>query len=159
MMHESNDELQLGYLIFEVSRLMRRLFEEEAKGLGLTMQQARVISFLDDYPEGISQRHIAQAIDRDPMTMSGILDRLQKQKLVSRVVDPSDSRAKLVLLTDEGKVLLRKARAVGQSIGQTLSDRVLSHIPDSQREALISGLELIRSELSDMSYANKDKEK
>nr|WP_319483473.1 MarR family transcriptional regulator [uncultured Cohaesibacter sp.] len=158
-MTDNRVDLQVGNLIFEVSRLMRRRFEEEAKGLGLTMQQARVISFLHEASSGLPQKTIAKAIDMDPMTLSGILDRLQKRKLVQRIVDPSDSRAKQVMLTEDGRALYNEARAIGEGIGQKLADRVLCRLPDSQREALITGLGVIRDELGDMSFAQKDKEK
>ncbi|WP_316861860.1 MarR family transcriptional regulator [uncultured Cohaesibacter sp.] len=158
-MSETNDDLHLGYLIYEVSRLMRRLYEQEAKSLNLTMQQARVISFLNNHPGGISQTQIANAFDRDPMTMSGILDRLQKRELVKRVVDPSDSRAKLVLLTEEGECLYKKAKAVGSEIREKLTDRVFGRLSNSQKDALVEGLEAIRDELGELSYGHKEDEK
>ena len=37
------------------------------------------------------------------MTMSGILDRLEKRGLINRIPDPTDSRAKLAAITDEGR--------------------------------------------------------
>ena len=156
MMHDTHNDLQVGYLVFEVSRLIRRLFDEEAKTLGLTMQKSRVIACLHRNPDGLSQTAAAHAIDIDPMTLSGILDRLEKRDLIERGHDPSDSRAKLVTLTKKGEALYQRARAVGETIGHKLHNRALCQLDDARREILISGLQIIRDELSDMSLDRKD---
>ncbi len=158
-MQQHESELHVGYLVFEVSRLMRRLFEEETKRLGLTLQQARVISFLHHQSSETTQIGIAHAIGIDPMTLSGILDRLQKRGVVAREQAANDSRAKQVILTEQGKALYREVRAVGEGIGQKLYDRALSSLEPAQRESLVAGLEIIRNELNDMSSDHEDTRK
>ncbi|WP_319533713.1 MarR family transcriptional regulator [uncultured Cohaesibacter sp.] len=152
-------DIQIGYLIFEVSKLIRRQFEEEAKAFGLTLQQSRVIGFLHKHPSGQSQASIACAIDSDPMTLSGILDRLEKRGVVERGPDPSDSRAKLAKLTDVGEELFVQVRAVGEGIGRRLHERALSHLDQSQLDTLINGLTVIRDELSATSPDQKEETK
>ena len=50
------------------------------------------------------------------MTMSGILDRLEKRGLISRIPDPTDSRAKVAAITDEGREIVQTARHVGLEV-------------------------------------------
>ncbi|SNY90721.1 DNA-binding transcriptional regulator, MarR family [Cohaesibacter sp. ES.047] len=158
-MTEKPSEIQIGYLIFEVSKLIRRQFEEEAKSLGLTLQQSRVMGFLQRHPAGQSQSSIAREIDSDPMTLSGILDRLEKRDLVERSPDPQDSRAKLVTLTSEGVSLFVKARALADGIGKRLHDRALCRLDEDQLDALLLGLTSIRDELSTTSPDQRDQVK
>ena len=65
----------MGYLIHEVARLMKRRFEEEAKVHGITLPQWRVLAQIA-LNDGITQVGLATAADTDPMTISGVLDRL-----------------------------------------------------------------------------------
>lgn len=46
----------------------------------------------------------------DKATIVKIIDKLEDQKLVKRVVDPKDRRSKLVSLTEKGKKFLEKVR-------------------------------------------------
>ena len=87
----------LGYLIHEVARLLKRRFEEEAKAHGITLPQWRALAQIA-LKDNITQRSLADAIDADQMTVSGILDRLEKRGLIDRFPDPKDSRAKLARL-------------------------------------------------------------
>lgn len=105
----------LGYLLHEVSRLMKRRFEEEARAHGVTMPQWRALAQISD-SDGITQVALAQAMDADPMTVSSILDRLEKRQLITRQADPSDSRAKVSSLTEEGIAVVETARAVGAAM-------------------------------------------
>nr|WP_319515447.1 MarR family transcriptional regulator [uncultured Cohaesibacter sp.] len=148
-------EQHVGYLLFEVSRLFRRRYEEQSKCCGLTLQQARVIGFLSHHTDGLSQATLAHSVDSDPMTISGILDRLEKRNLVKRVQDPEDSRAKLVTATAEGKELFIHAR----SISRELFDQILGNLKDGHREILMESLKSIRDQLIDMSPENKESQK
>jgi DNA-binding MarR family transcriptional regulator len=111
-MAASEPTASLGYLIHEVGRLMRRRFEEEARTHGITLPQWRALGQIAKN-DCLTQKAIAELTDTDPMTVSGILDRLEKRGLIERIVDPSDSRAKLARLTPAGLELFTTAREVG----------------------------------------------
>lgn len=51
---------------------------------------------------------LAEHLDVRPSTMSQMIDRLEKVRLVSRETDSNDARVKLVSLTDEGSELIRQ---------------------------------------------------
>ncbi|MGN6488429.1 MAG: MarR family winged helix-turn-helix transcriptional regulator [Devosia sp.] len=133
----------LGYLVHEVARLMKRRFEEEARSHGLTLAQWRALSQVATH-DCITQREIADSMDADPMTVSGILDRLEKRGLIERYADPSDSRAKLARLTPAGEELFQIARNFGLAMYQT----AIAGLSAGEREALQAGLEKMRANLS-----------
>jgi DNA-binding MarR family transcriptional regulator len=105
----------LGYLLHDVARLMKRRFEEEARAQGVTLPQWRALAQVA-FTGNISQVALAQALDADQMTVSGVLDRLEKRGLITREADPSDSRAKLAQVTEKGLLVVKTARAVGTAM-------------------------------------------
>lgn len=133
----------LGYLIHEVARLMKRRFEELARIHEITLPQWRALAQIatDDC---VTQRAIADKIDADPMTISGILDRLEKRGLIERYADPSDSRAKLARLTPSGRELFDTARTVGLA----MYEQALEGVTAEQRDAVITALSMMRDNLS-----------
>lgn len=132
----------LAYLVHEVAKLMKRRFDEEAQRHGITMPQWRTLAVIAQH-DGITQSAIAAEIDADPMTVSGILDRLDKRRLIDRYPDPSDSRAKLATLTDEGQLLYEEARRVGLDLYRS----TLVGLSQSEQDAALHALCLMRDNL------------
>ena len=144
-------EKSIGFLVHEVARLFRRRFEDEARTHNVTLPQWRALIEIHKN-EGISQVSLAGCIDTDPMTMSGILDRLEKRGLVERYPDPNDSRVKLARLTDEGSALVRTARLLGRE----LYENALAGLSQAERDRLSAGLILIRNNLNNMTAEEKE---
>lgn len=136
----------LGYLIHEVARLLKRRFEEEAKAHGITLPQWRALAQIA-LKDNITQREIADSIDADPMTVSGILDRLEKRGLIDRFPDPTDSRAKLARLTPGGDQLFRKAKEVGLAMYEAAT----VGLSETEREVMKTALCKMRDNLSGQS--------
>lgn len=144
-------EKSIGFLVHEVARLFRRRFEDEARTHNVTLPQWRALIEIFKN-EGISQVSLAGCIDTDPMTLSGILDRLEKRGLIERYPDPNDSRAKLARLTEEGASLVRTARHVGRE----LYENALSGLSEAERDRLSNGLIRIKNNLNNMTAEEKE---
>lgn len=89
----------LGYLVSDVSRLMRRAFQKQIEGSSLTLAQARVLVYVSRN-EGIRQVDLADLLEVQPMTLARLIDQLAQAALVERRADPSDRRAYQVYPTD-----------------------------------------------------------
>jgi len=135
----------IGYLIFDVARLMKRRFEDEAKLHGFTLPQWRALAEISR-GDGISQVALASALDVDQMTVSGIVSRLEKRGLIAREADPNDSRAKLARLTSEGETLIADAKNVGRAV----YERALAGLGEAERDRLTAGLKMLRDNLNEM---------
>jgi DNA-binding MarR family transcriptional regulator len=141
----------IGYLVHEVAKAFRRRFEEDAKRQGLTLPQWRVLAELARQG-GLSQVRLAAAIDAGTMTLSGIVDRLEKRGLVAREQDPGDSRAKIVRLTDEGQALFDTAKALATQ----LYSNAIEGLSDAELRAIARSLIRIRNNLSGAPAEQKD---
>ncbi len=151
MTQEMNKEGSIGYLVHEVARLFRRRFEDEARIHGVTLPQWRALAEIS-HNEGISQVALAGCIDTDPMTLSGILDRLEKRGLIERYTDPNDSRAKLARLAPAGHELVNTAR----NVGRELYTNALDGLSEDQRAEMTAGLICIRNNLVNLTAEQKE---
>jgi len=102
-----NTDRPLGFLLHDVTRLMRQHFNHKAQGLGLTQAQYRVLLHLSRC-EGIQQVGLAERLDVQPMTLARLLDKLQQGGLVERQRDPVDRRAFRLHLTAKAQPLLEQ---------------------------------------------------
>src|SRR4030088_3838650 len=85
----------LGFLLHDVARLLRRRFEQNARGSRLTRSQWQVLAYLAKN-EGINQSGLAYLLEIEPITLGRILDKLQMLGLIERHPDPSDRRGRLL---------------------------------------------------------------
>lgn len=95
----------VGTLLAQVSRLMRRGFDARAREIGVTRPQWQVISLLR-LRSGCNQGALAEMLEVEPITVGRMIDRLQDSGLVERRADPADRRAWRLHLTDKGEGLV-----------------------------------------------------
>ncbi|MFM7027770.1 MAG: MarR family winged helix-turn-helix transcriptional regulator [Chakrabartia sp.] len=138
-----NEGDNLGALIADVSHLLRRSFDERARGIGISRPQWRVLTKLNRH-EGIHQGGLAELIEVEPITLCRMVDRLQEADLVERRADPADRRAWRLYLTDKARALLEDMRPL--ALG--LFDEALTGIAPKEQEALLLALARIRANLS-----------
>jgi DNA-binding MarR family transcriptional regulator len=105
----------LGFLIGDVSRLLRRSFDARARTIGVTRPQWRVLTMLTRH-EGINQGGLADLIDVEAITLCRMVDRLAEAGLVERRSDPADRRAWRLYLTDKAKPLLDDLKILGEDL-------------------------------------------
>ena len=135
----------MGFLIGDVSRLMRRRFDERARAIGVTRPQWHTLTKLSRV-EGINQGGLADLLEVEPITLCRMIDRLEEAGLVERRRDPNDRRAWLIFITDKARPMIDQLRLVADR----LFDDVLIGLDDAQRTALFGSLERIHANLNDM---------
>ena len=133
----------IGTLLAQVSRLLRRSFDERARGIGVTRPQWQVLSLLKIHA-GSNQGSLAELLEVEPITLGRMIDRLQEAELVERRADPTDRRAWRIFLTDKGEGLLDKLRPFGLD---TLT-QALEGVSETERDQFMATLARVRSNLS-----------
>lgn len=78
------------------------------KSSGLTMAQVLLMRSIRDKP-GVPIGDLAQDIQLSQATVTTVLDRLEKRKLISRERSTSDKRKVFITLTDSGRDLVGKS--------------------------------------------------
>ena len=100
-----------------VEHLAKRIGDEHLKQIGLTQSQADVFILLAHEQERVfHQRDIERALNYTNPTVTGLLNRLEQKNFIVREIDPNDSRARIIKLTD---VALATLEEIYQSIRQT----------------------------------------
>ena len=134
----------IGFLLSDVSRLMRRRFDERARLIGVTRAQWRVMTMLQRR-EGINQGGLADLLEVEPITLCRMIDRLEEAGIVERRRDPADRRAWRIFLTDRSRPLIADLR----HIADDLFDTALQGLDDAAVAALTAQLTRIQANLSD----------
>lgn len=133
----------LGFLLADVSRLMRRRFDARAREIGLTRAQWRVLTQLRRR-EGINQTALAEIMEIEPISLGRHIDRLVEKDFVERRADPRDRRAWRLYLRPEVQPVLDRLRAISNANRK----EVLQGIPTEESEALIDTLLKIKGNLT-----------
>lgn len=109
-MNERTDwDLRLGYLIHDVSRLRRVMFDRALAPLGITRSQWWVLAFISR-KDGLPQTQLANELDVGKVALGALIDRLESAGFVSRKADPADRRVKRVFLTKQAGRFLQRLR-------------------------------------------------
>jgi DNA-binding MarR family transcriptional regulator len=102
-------EPSLGFLLHEVTRLMRLNFGRRVQ---LTQAQWRALAYLSRN-EGINQAGLAELLEVRPITLTRLLDRLEEAGWVDRRSNPDDRRACRLYLTERAWPLIKKMHELG----------------------------------------------
>jgi DNA-binding MarR family transcriptional regulator len=136
-------EDNIGAMLADVSRLMRRSFDERARGIGVTRPQWQVLTVLGRH-EGSKQAGVADLLDVEPITLCRMVDRLQEAELVERRRDPGDRRAWQLFLTPKARDLLEELRPLGEEVMAI----ALDGFSQAERDDLRQSLDRIRQNLA-----------
>jgi DNA-binding MarR family transcriptional regulator len=138
----------LGFLLHDVARLLKRRFEQNARGTGLTRSQWQVLAHLAQN-EGIHQGKLAELLDVEAITLGRIVDKLQNLGLIERRPHPSDRRIWLLHFTAAARPKLTQLR----QLGEITRGEALAGISEDDRRCLSKVLQILKANLTDASDA------
>ena len=136
-------ERSLGFLVYDVSRLLRKRFEQRAKVLGLTRAQFHLLAHLVRN-EGINQASLAEILDVEPITLTRLVDRMEAGGWLERRSDVADRRVRILFPTDKAQVAYRQIRIIAAAV----NDDAVDGLTPDECERLIDALICIRSNLT-----------
>lgn len=138
-MTQQTPETSLGFLLHEVTRLMRRNF---GRRMSLTQAQWRTLAYLSRN-EGINQAGLAEVLEVRPMTLARLIDKLQEAGWVERRSNPDDRRACRLYLTGKAGPLIKQMHALGAAT----TEQALAGISPVAKQKLIENLCTIKRNL------------
>ena len=139
-------ERNFGFLVHDVARLLRTVYDRRTRVLGLTRSQWWVLNHLY-VNDGISQTELADVLDLEKPSLGRLLDRLEAKEWIERRADPNDRRVKRVHLTPRVAPLVRELRAIAAD----LRGEALEGLDEREREQFVATLLLIKGNLLRMS--------
>jgi DNA-binding MarR family transcriptional regulator len=133
-----------GFLIHDVSRLLKRRFERAARhtGLPITRRQAAVMLYISRH-EGVSQAEVANWLDIEPIALVRMLDKLHEEGLVERRAHPTDRRVRTLWLTPGAERVV--ARIL--EINQVIREEAFAGLAEGTRDEMIAALASIKDNL------------
>lgn len=133
----------LGFLLADVSRLLRRNFQQRMEGSELTFMQARVLVHIS-HREGIRQVDLADLLEVQPIALVHLIDQLAENGLVERRPDPTDRRAYQLFVTAAAAPHLIAIK----KIGAVIQADMLRGLDKKQSALVLSSLRIVRDNLA-----------
>ena len=139
---EDNWDRRLGFLMHDVSRLRRIVFDEFMKPLGATRSQWWVLAYLSRH-DGMIQSDLANVLDLGKAALGGLIDRLESAGFIERRPDSTDRRVKRVYLSSKGSHIVKEMRIRSHDA----SERILKGLNREDRQALADMLTTVKQNL------------
>jgi DNA-binding MarR family transcriptional regulator len=102
----------------------------------------RLLVIADSYDGGVRQKTLVDELDISPAAVSELVTKLEKDKYVSREVDPDDKRATLIKLTDLGKA---RAAELADERNERFS-KAFTALSDKEKDQLLKLLEKLTAD-------------
>lgn len=145
-----NFDRTLGFIVNDISRLLRKAFEQRVRGHGLTRAQWLLLYHVARRP-GASQSDLAESLQLEKITISRQAARLEKGGWLMREDHAHDGRAYRLRLTPRATKMIAQLSGVVDEV----RDLAMTGIPAARRTALIDDLLLIKANLSGADPAEK----
>jgi len=143
------DEAYIGYMLSDVARLIRTVFDRRVREIGLTRAQWLVLTRLYRRP-GASQTELADMLEIDRASAGRMIDRMQKNGWVERRADSDDRRINRLYLTADA----RRAHKNMWAIAEATVDDALAPLSTSEREQFTRLAARVKGQLQSMAGAH-----
>ncbi|ANN69508.1 MarR family transcriptional regulator [Bordetella bronchialis] len=135
-------ENQLCFALYSTSLAMSKVYRKLLSGLDLTYPQYLVMLVLWEQ-DGLTVSAIGERLFLDSATLTPLLKRLEAAGLVQRARAARDERQVIVSLTDAGRQLKAKARAVPHGVAGAVGCSA------AEAAAMIKRLDALRAALQE----------
>jgi len=109
---------------------------------GLTTEQHAVLLAIKYIDDPVMPTKVARWLERNPNSVSMIVDRMVKVGLVRRIRDLPDRRSVRLVISSKGKEILDPATVAGWELVQ----KILSRLSEEEMRSLVRMLGMVREE-------------
>lgn len=135
----------VGFIIGDVSRMLRTVYDRRVEPLGLTRAQWRVMARISRN-EGCTQTELAAELEIEKPTLGRLIDRLQANDWVERRADANDARTKRIFLTSRAQPVLK----IMYSLADDVLDAAFAGLKKEDANQLLTALLQVKSNLSEL---------
>jgi DNA-binding MarR family transcriptional regulator len=144
VMETTNKKLEIARLFLEVNKILKHSMRRSFEDIGITLPQSLVIGALFKFGE-MKISELSRRLNLSNSTISGIIDRLEKQQLVKRTRSEEDRRIVYVKVTPRfGEI----HKSFHKELERKFEDLLSSGAPEDI-EKIIAGLTILKSILKD----------
>ena len=133
----------VGFVIGDVSRMLRTVYDRRVEPLGMTRSQWRVLARISRH-EGGTQTELASELEIEKPTLGRLVDRLEANGWVERRPDENDARTKRLYLTQQAHPVLEEM----YSLADDVMDAAIAGLSTDQAEQLLQSMLLVKSNLA-----------
>ena len=144
-----DDDEYIGYVLSDVARLIRTVFDRRVRDIGLTRAQWLVLTRLYRRP-GASQTELADMLEIDRASAGRMIDRMQKNGWVERRADSEDRRINRLYLTADA----RRAHKDMWAVAEATVDDALAPLSAAEREQFTRLAARVKGQLQSMAGAH-----
>jgi DNA-binding MarR family transcriptional regulator len=144
----------IGFLVADIARLMTTQYNRQAKPIGLTRAQWRVIVHLHR-SDGLTQSELAHLLTVSKVSVGGLIDRLEQSGWLERRANEEDGRSNRIFLTKKGRAVDGEMIAAGVR----LEKRAVVDMDVAKRRQLESLLRGVRTNLLAMDSEDSSKDR
>lgn len=128
-----SEHASIGLLLIDTGRLLRKRFEQNVRGTGLTRAQWQVLKEIY-VQEGLNQGALAELLEVEPITVGRLVDRLEQAGLIERRAHPTDRRAWSLYLLPAALPLLETLKGIAaETRAELLQDMSDAEIDEAMR--------------------------
>src|SRR5437870_1467866 len=128
-------ENSLGYLVNRTARLMAHELAERIRPAGVAIGQWAVLLFLWAR-DGMTQADLSRGVAIEPPTMVRTIDRMVRDGLVTRALDPDDGRLSRIYLTERGRSLRDELVPLAVAVNEEILQRLTANEARTLRRLL-----------------------
>jgi len=125
-----SEEHKIAVLIRRVDLLISKARRNELVHLGITPAQAGVLHFAQMLETPCAIIQLRQLMGRSNSSMVGIINRMERDGLITRQVDRQNKKYTRILLTSKGKTLYEKAVKLNTFV------TIISSLPEEDKRKL-----------------------
>ncbi|MEV4014575.1 MarR family transcriptional regulator [Nonomuraea angiospora] len=130
-MADRSEAEQVGLRFLTSAFRLRRVVDRHMMASGLSLARAKALQVLDQQGP-LRQASLAAELDMAARSVTQAVEALERDGLVERTADPTDRRAKVVVITEDGAAAL----AAGLSAGERVLQGVFDALGPEQLETL-----------------------
>ncbi len=133
-----------------IRRTLLQAYEADKNRVGLTLPQLQAMTILAEEPrenqDGMTIRALSARLGLAQSTVSSLVERLERKKLISRQVDQMDRRRTRILLTEAVRSYLEQAGPQGRV---RLLIAVLRRATAKERRTICDGIAILHKLLNE----------